>query len=274
MLRNRLAAILAFALISAGTLSAQSDSPEAEAPAADQTAQNTSSHGSGTTVSPSSSVGSSVPTGGSIDPSYQQPSRILGIIPNFRAVSANTQLPPLSVKGKFWLATRSSFDYSSAITVGIVSGFSQWRGSQPEFGQGAAGFGRRFWHAYADSTIGNYFTTAILPSLTHEDPRYYTLGHGNALYRTGYALSRLVVTKNDAGHWTANLSEIPGNGLAAGISNWYYPTSRSGWVNTYQRWAVQIGSDGVGNVLKEFWPDIASMLSRHKNNTLQGRNNP
>jgi hypothetical protein len=108
-----------------------------------------------------------------------------------------------------------------------------------------------------------------------EDPRYYTLGHGNVLHRTGYALSRLFVTKNDAGNWRANFSEVPGNLIAASISNAYYPASRRGWVNTYQRWAVQVGSDAVGNVLKEFWPDIASKFSGNKNNnTQQCPNNP
>jgi hypothetical protein len=274
MLRNGLAVILASALISAGTLSAQSVSVEDEAAPTDQITQNTSSQCPAPCVPPASNVGSSGPIGGSTNPN-RQPSRILGIIPNFRAVSANTTLPPLSGKGKFWLATKSSFDYSSVITVGIESGWSQWRDSQPEFGQGAAGFGRRFWHSYADSTISNYFTQAILPTMLFQDPRYYTLGHGNILHRTGYALSRIFVTKSDRGNWTANFYSVPGNLISASISNAYYPASRRGWIDTYQRWAVQLGSDAVGNVLKEFWPDIASGLSRHKNNnTQQCPNNP
>ena len=51
----------------------------------------------------------------------------------------------------------------------------------PEFHQGAAGDGRYYWHSFVDQTVGNYFTEAIVPTLTHEDPRYYTLGHGGLL---------------------------------------------------------------------------------------------
>ena len=265
MLKIKLSAVLVFALISAGTVSAQSSSPAQKPTTANPTSPDPASAGGG----------SSVPTNGSSDP-YEQPSRILGIIPNFRAVSADKTLPPLSVGGKFWLATKSNFDYSSVITVGIESGISQATGSNNrEFGQGAAGFGRRYWHSYADSVISNYLTTGILPSITHEDPRYYTLGRGTVLHRTGYALSRLFLTKNDAGRWTANFSEIPGNGIAAGISNAYWPASRRGWVNTYQRWTYQITVDAVGNILKEFWPDIShKFFGTQKNGALQGRNNP
>lgn len=273
MLRHKLAAVLALVLISAAALSAQSTSSESER-AADKATPDTTSPNSGASAPKTSSGGSSGATGGATDP-YQQPKRILGIIPNFRAVSADSHLPPLSVGGKFWLATKSSFDYSSVIVVGTQAGISQASDSQSEFGQGGAGYGRRFWHAYADMAIGNYLTTAILPSITREDPRYYALGRGTVLHRTGYAVSRLFVIKNDEGHWTANFSEIPGNGIAAGLSNLYYPSSHRGWVDTYQRWAVQIGMDAASDLLKEFWPDIASKLFRHsKDNTQQGSNNP
>jgi hypothetical protein len=106
----------------------------------------------------------------------KQSKRILWIFPNCRAVSADTQLPPLSLKDKFWLATQDSFDYSSFVSAGMFAGISQANKSYPEFVQGAKGYGRYYWHALADQAIGNYMTEAILPVVTHEDPRYYTLG--------------------------------------------------------------------------------------------------
>lgn len=199
------------------------------------------------------------PAGSPVAASGQQPKRILGIFPNFRAVSADTQLPPLSVKGKFWLATQSTFDYSAWLTAGISSGIGQWRGSSSEFGQGAAGYGRRYWHWMAVGGISNYVTNAILPSLLREDPRYYTRGHGSVLTRTGYALSRLAITKRDSGKWGPSFSEIPGNGLASGIAVFTYPNERT-WVKTYQIWISQVAVDGISNILKEFWPDIAHRL--------------
>ena len=186
----------------------------------------------------------------------KQPKRILGIIPNFRAVSANTQLPPLSFKSEFWLATQDTFDYSDVIFVGGLAGIAMADKSQPSFGQGAEGYGKYYWHIFVDGAIENYMTEAIVPAATREDPRYYTLGKGGFVKRTGYAVSRLFITRTNSGKRTFNLSEIVGAGAAAGIGNAYYPAESNPWVKTYQRWGTQVGLDGVFNVLKEFWPDI------------------
>lgn len=277
MLRHKPAGALAFGLIFGVTLWAQSPSPQ------QQTTQDSQPQTPCADGSQPPCGGSSVPTGlpataptsgqPATTTTNQQPLRILGIIPNFRAVSADTKLPPLSVKGKFTLFLRQNFDYSSVIWVGVGAAISQASDSPKEFGQGAAGFGRRYWHGYADSIGGNFFTNFMMPSLTREDPRYYTLGHGGVLRRTGYAVSRLFVTKSDAGNWTFNISEPIGNGMGAALSNAYYPSSLTGWTRTYQRWILQFAIDGGNNILKEFWPDISSALSKGKNkNTLAGQN--
>jgi hypothetical protein len=197
-------------------------------------------------------------------PKLKQSKRILWIFPNYRAVSADTQLPPLSLGSKFWLASQDSFDYSSFVTVGFIAGMGQARNSTREFGQGGKGYGRYYWHAVADQAVGNYLTEAILPAVTHEDPRYYTLGHGGFLKRTGYAFSRLLITRTDSGGRTFNFSEIVGNGAAAGISNLYYPSRERTWTKTGQKWVAQIGLDSAFNILKEFWPDVNRAIFRGK----------
>jgi hypothetical protein len=195
--------------------------------------------------------------GGQTDEQYgKQPKRILGIIPNYRAVSANTKLPPLSFKGAMWLATQDTFDYSSFLFVGGLAGIAMAGKAQPAFGQGAEGYGKYYWHSFADNGIENYLTEAIVPALTREDPRYYTLGKGGFVKRTGYAVSRLFITRTNSGGSSFNLSEVVGAGAAAGIGNVYYPPEYNPWVKTYQRWGTQVGLDGLFNVLKEFWPDI------------------
>lgn len=214
------------------------------------------------TTKPSSEPDAPAPKTDSADtnvvnsPPGNQPRRILWIIPNYRAVRANTYLPPLSVKEKFWLATEDTFDYSDFILVGGLAGISLGQNSQPSFGQGAAGYGRYYWHIFVDGAVENYMTEAILPTLTKEDPRYYTLGKGGFVKRTGYAISRLFVTRTDAGKNTFYMSEFVGAGAAAGIGNLYYPPQSNPWVKTYQRWGTQLALDAVFNVLKEFWPDI------------------
>ena len=128
--------------------------------------------------------------------------------------------------------------------------------SEPSFGQGASGYGLYYAHTFADGTIENYMVEAIVPAITREDPRYYTLGHGGFFKRTGYAISRVFITRNDAGNNTFNFSEIVGAGAAAGISNAYYPPGNT-WVKTYQRWESQILQDAISVRLQ-------GILARHQ----------
>jgi hypothetical protein len=194
----------------------------------------------------------------------QQTKRILGIVPNFRAVSVDAKLPPLSPGNKFKLMLQDSFDYSSFIYVGILAGTAQAANSYPEFHQGAAGYGRYYWHSFADTLGGNVMTEAIVPTLTREDPRYYTLGGGGFLHRAGYSITCLFVTRTDGNGRSFNISEIVGNGAAAGIGNLYYPSQERTWTKTGQRWIAQVGLDGAANLLKEYWPYLNSKLLRGK----------
>lgn len=194
----------------------------------------------------------------------KQTKRMFGVVPNFAAVDANTELPPLTTKGKFILATQDSVDYSSFIWTGIIAGQSMALKSYPELHQGLAGYGRYYWRAFVDQASGSFFTEAIVPALTHEDPRYYTLDHGGFFRRTGYALSRVVLTKTDSGGTSFNYSEIVGNGMEAGLSNLYYPPEERSLHNTAVNWAAQIEAATINNVVREFWPDIRHKIFRQK----------
>jgi hypothetical protein len=213
---------------------------------------------------PESSPASPGPTQSPDGSQGRQTKRILGIMPNFQAVSANTHPPPLSPQDKFWLATEGTFDYSSFISVGIQAAIQQARKSYPEFHEGAAAYGRYYWHSFADAGIENYLVGTIFPVVTHEDPRYYTLDRGGFFHRTRYAMSRLWITRNDAGVDTFNSSEIVGSGLAAVVSSRYYPRQERGAGETLDRWTSQFLNDGANNILQEFWPDIHDKLFRRR----------
>src|SRR5579863_3373238 len=186
----------------------------------------------------------------------QQTNRILGIIPNFRAISTDDKLPAQSVKEKFETATEDSFDYSSAVLPALLAGLSLGTNAVPEFGHGGVGYSRYLWHSAVDQTSENYMVEFVVPSITHEDTRYYTLGNGGFLKRTGYALSRAVVTRSDAGRETFNISEVVGSGASAGLSSLYYPTRERSIGNTGTEWGLDIAIDAASFVAKEFWPDI------------------
>ncbi len=190
------------------------------------------------------------------DPRAPQTKRILGIIPNFRAVSTDEKLPAQSVKDKFTTATEDSFDYSSIFIPAILAGYSMEENATPEFHQGAAGYARYFWHAAVDQTSENYMVEFVVPTLTHEDTRFYTLSRGGFFKRTGYALSRAVITRSDSGAEVFNISEVVGAGAAAGLSTLYYPSRERSFANTGTEWGLDVGIDAASFFFKEFWPDI------------------
>ena len=238
------------AAASTADLAAQDAKPQASA----APAQSAPESGVAGTASPSS-------TG---EQSGQQTKRILGIIPNFRAVSVDEKLPPQSVKEKFVTASEDSFDYSSIFIPAMLAGYDMAVRATPEFHQGAAGYARYLWHTGVDQTSENYMVEFFVPVMTHEDTRYYTLGRGGFIKRTAYALSRAVVTRADSGNETFNVSEVLGAGIASGLSNLYYPSATRSLSNTGTQWGEDIAIDAAAFVAKEFWPDINHHLFHNK----------
>lgn len=215
---------------------------------------------------PQQSTASATGTAATPEHTDPQTKRILGIFPNFRAVSAETHLPPQTVKEKFVTASEDSFDYSAFVLPAALAGESEVANDTPEFGNGGVGYGRYLWHTFVDQTSENYWVEFIMPTVTREDTRYYTLGPGGGgkLKRVGYALSRVVVTRTNAGNDTFNASEVIGAGAAAGISNLYYPTPERTFSNTADKWAINVGVDAAAFMVREFWPDINHALFHGK----------
>jgi hypothetical protein len=192
------------------------------------------------------------------NPPPPQPKRILGVMPNFRAVSAGTIPPPPTPKQAFVIATKNSFDYSSFIFMGITSAFAEWTNAHPQLGEGMAGYGRYCWRGFVDKADGNYWVIFALPTVFHQDERYYALGTGGIWKRGIYAASRILITPDYHGQNSFNASEILGRGIAQGISLAYYPsgTRTAGALASKYGWAI--GRDVLTNVFREFWPDIAA----------------
>ena len=181
--------------------------------------------------------------------------RILGVLPNYRTADGPKDFEPLTAGGKFKIAGKDSFDWPVYLLAGAFAGMRQLSDDTPSFGQGVRGYPKRYGAALADQVMGNLMTEAIMPSLLHEDPRYFRKVNGSVLRRTGYALTRILVTRTDADTWRFDTSEVLGNGITASIGNAYYRDNR-GLVGTMQRFGSQLGTDAISNVLKEFWPDV------------------
>jgi len=189
--------------------------------------------------------------------------RLFFALPNFLTLENAGQVPPLTAGQKFKVVARSSFDPVQYFWYGFLAGISQAENSEPGYGQGAEGYGKRYGAAFADGTIENFMTAAVLPSLLRQDPRFFQSGHGSFMHRTGYAVSRIFITRTDSGHQQFNFSEIFGSAASAAISTYsYHPSGDRTATNTASVWGTQVGYDTITFVVKEFWPDIRRKMHK------------
>jgi len=183
--------------------------------------------------------------------------RIFWTMPNFLTMESADNIPPLTAGQKFKVVGRSLIDPSEFVLIGVVAGQGQASDSNPTYGQGAQGYAKRYGTAYADNAIENFMASAVVPSLLHQDPHYYQLGHGSFVRRAGHALARVVITRTDSGKKQFNYSEVFGAGIAATISTYsYHPESERSFGNVAGVWSTQIGWDVASYMIKEFWPDL------------------
>jgi len=188
---------------------------------------------------------------------------IFWIIPNYRSDEDPAEIKPLTPGAKMKVALDDSFDPSAFLVAGIFAGLSMAQKQYSSFGTGTQGVAKYYGGAFADQAIGNILTEGLFPVALRQDPRYFVKGTGGFWKRTGYAISREVITRGDVGHNHFNTSELAGNAVAAGISNVYYPASDRSFGNTANKWGQQIALDTFFNVAKEFWPDVRNKLFRH-----------
>jgi len=182
----------------------------------------------------------------------QEQQKLLAVIPNYYATYV-ANAAPMNPKQKFELAWKLVIDPSSFVIAGMIAGGEQANNSFPGYGQGAAGYARRFGAAYGDFFIGTYVSNAILPSILKQDPRYFYKGTGTIKSRIRYALAMSVMTKGDNGKWQPNYSGILGSMAGGAISNLYYPDgSRHGFETTLNNTLIGIVTGAGVNILQEF----------------------
>ncbi len=193
-----------------------------------------------------------------------QTKRVLGLVPNFRTVSADIKLPPMSPKDKFIIAGKDTFDYSALFVAGIQAGFAMNSKSYPEFGQGLKGYGQYYWHTLADTVDENFFVGGIGPIVFKQDNRFYTLGHGSFGKRSFYAVTRVLVTRKDDGNETFNFSEVIGSGASSGLSTLWYPKQYQTWTKVGQKWLTSDLIDCFNFWWKEWWPTANKYVFHQK----------
>ncbi|HEV2615697.1 MAG TPA: carboxypeptidase-like regulatory domain-containing protein [Candidatus Acidoferrales bacterium] len=193
----------------------------------------------------------------------EEKQRVLGVVPNFY-VSYVADAASLAPKQKFELAWKTTVDPITFGLTGAVAGVEQSQNEFSGYGQGAAGYGKRYGAAYADALTQTFIGGAILPSLLKQDPRYFYKDGGSRRARILYALATSVICKGDNGRWQANYSGIFGDLASGGISNLYYPENERGATLVFKNGLIEIGATGVSNLIQEFLiPKLTPSLPKH-----------
>ncbi len=204
--------------------------------------------------------------------------RLFYTLPNFLTLERTKQLPPMTAKDKFKVVALGTFDYVEYPWWGLLAAINQADNSEPAFGQGWGAYAKRYGTTAGDSMVENFMVGAVYPSVLHQDPRFYQSSQGSFWRRSGYAVSRIFVTRGDSGHSQFNASEIFGSATAAAISTYTYhprstylstPTNPHLFVasdrtlaNAASVWETQLTLDTITIFVKEFWPDIHRKLSK------------
>ena len=193
--------------------------------------------------------------------------RLFGVVPNYRNTDASIPYAPLTAHKKLGIAAHDSFDWPSYAIAAPMTFMMPNANDSKTYGTGWSGFANRYVRSSADQIVGNMLTEGFMPTLLHQDPRYFRPGTGTFWSRLGTALSQIVFTRKDSGGRTFNTSEFAGNAIAVSISNAYSPNLRS-WSASTEKLGLAIGTDMFSNVVKEFGPDVKErVFHRHHTKT-------
>ncbi|HUS19993.1 MAG TPA: hypothetical protein VMZ25_10110 [Terriglobales bacterium] len=190
----------------------------------------------------------------------EKPKRILWLVPAFDVVTAGAPYVALSASQKFHIFTDSTFDRITPVTAAFDAGINQATNTPPGYGQGAEGYAKRYGAAVADKATSDFLGKFLFPVIFHQDPRYFALQEGTGGRRTGYAISRVFVTRGDNSRSQFNASQVLGAFSSAAMTNIWYPSRDREVGTTLMRGGTRLALGMGFNVLKEFWPEIGRKM--------------
>ncbi len=198
------------------------------------------------------------------------PKRMFGVIPGFETTNDIPAIRrPLTVSEKYELSLHQAFDVSAHLENALQSAVEQAGNTQPHFGQGWGAYQKRFAAAEGDQITGSILSYGLLPSILHQDPRYFRQGRGSAMARIWYAVNRTFVTREDSGAPGFNTSQTLGRLISCGISTSYYPSRDRTLGYVFSNWGIKLAGNGGYNVLSEFYPDFKRVFFHHHKHPAQ-----
>jgi hypothetical protein len=169
---------------------------------------------------------------------------------------------PLSTGGKFKLFVDNSASLSSLAGSAVSAGIGQAEDYPEGYGQGGEGYGKRFGAAMARTASSNFFGTFLLASMLHQDPRFFPQKDPTFGGSVKYALTRVVITRNDDGNDAANWSGLLGPLMAEGLANAYWPEEDRTAGQTLRRYGVDLATTAGFNIFRNYWPVLIGKM-RH-----------
>jgi hypothetical protein len=181
-------------------------------------------------------------------------------------IDPDEQVAPLSAKEKLELSGWEQLQPYSFGTQILAAGWEQLLNSNPKYGTDKAAFGERLGAASIRQNSQAILSDGIFAAVFRQDPRYYRKGSGSFVGRILYSVSRVLVTRTDAGNETANTSQLVGYAGAAALTMTYYPAVSATWSNTANGYGISLVGSALGNGVHEFAPDLIHLVfHRHPN---------
>ena len=170
---------------------------------------------------------------------------------------------PLSPRCKFDLFLKQTYSPYTFASAGFQAVWADATGRWPHYGEGAQGLAKRFGATLADTESRRFIQTFALSTILHQDPRYFPSNRRAFISRGWYAVTRVVVTRNDNGDGTFNSSEFLGALCTSSLQNAYYPRHDRTLSDTLNRFAGALSSDAISDLLREFTPDMKRLFRKH-----------
>ena len=201
----------------------------------------------------------------SLPPAPLPHSRVLFLFPGYETIQdPHIPVAPLLVRQKFEMAYRKTVDPSFPVESLMIAGLDKMSGYGPNYGSGNSAFAQLFGYNAANLGTTFLFTDGLLPTLLHQDPRYFRKGEGTVMSRVWWAVRSEAVAFDDQGREVPNYSSMIGFGMSTALSNAYYPSSGVTFNSTMERWGVKEGFSVALNLMREFGGESKPEKHQHR----------
>ena len=192
----------------------------------------------------------------------EEQQRIFRFIPN-TYVTYEPHPEPLTTGMKFHMAYKSLTNPVFFARTAAWAGVQQAADTPGQWPQGAKGYGKRLGAGFADATTEGLIGNAILPSLLHQDPRYFYQGSGTKKSRALHAILAAFICKGDNGETQPNYSTWGGSLISSSIALAYYPSSDRNAQHVFKNFGIGMGLHVAGGLAQEFILDKFTSKGKH-----------